>query len=205
MKFGMPELISCPKCEARQWRLTLLSGNTFGAVYYSDGSRHAPKMPDIPFYIHCHDCCVFFKVTDETIKGTASMDSVENIPRTLHLTAEELADALEQGIYNGGTEDIFPLRCMYWRTLNKLRLRMKKISADEDAIYLQNCNELLRLFENSGKDEDLLMKAELCRNIADFKSCKDILEKIKNEKKYVKYIASIKTACDEENIFTVKI
>ena len=49
MTIGTPTIIKCPSCKRLQKRMTLRSGNTFGAIFYSDGTRDAPMLPEIPY------------------------------------------------------------------------------------------------------------------------------------------------------------
>ena len=67
---GLPEYIKCPSCGAYQLRGTLMSGNTVGARYYSDGKSIAPMLPEFPVFVRCHECTAFFKIENTLIEST---------------------------------------------------------------------------------------------------------------------------------------
>ena len=43
-----PTIIECPHCNDKALKAGILSGNTFGAVSWSDGKMVAPMLPDFP-------------------------------------------------------------------------------------------------------------------------------------------------------------
>ena len=43
--FGNAEIVKCPYCGTKKELINLVSGNTFGAVYWSDNKRIAPMLP----------------------------------------------------------------------------------------------------------------------------------------------------------------
>jgi len=46
---GPNEYFKCSKCSQIVSRGSIASGNTFGAVLYSDGNQIAPMLPKFPF------------------------------------------------------------------------------------------------------------------------------------------------------------
>ena len=46
----------CSSCHQLIIEETLMSGNTFGAIYWSDGKREAPMLPKTPWLITCPHC-----------------------------------------------------------------------------------------------------------------------------------------------------
>ncbi|MCP3100609.1 ribosomal protein L7/L12 [Myxococcus sp. K15C18031901] len=59
---GPDVVIACPRCGALHRRWSLASGNTFGAVLWSDGWFEAPMCPLPPWIARCVGCRVFFWV-----------------------------------------------------------------------------------------------------------------------------------------------
>ena len=207
MTIGTPEIIKCPSCKMHQQRTTLNSGNTIGARFFSDGKCIAPMLPEFPFMIKCPKCNIFFKITEKVIvrKLFDFLNQNRDIPHVKFMTAGELQQAIDTGLYNGDKNDIMHLRLMLWRTSNDSFRDGRKDSfenEDKKAAYEHNCREILSFFENDDDDERLLMRSEMHRNIGEFDKCKDLLLKIKEIETYKKYISFIDKACDEKNIFT---
>ena len=46
----------CSACSKYIEQHTIASGNTFGAIYWTDGKRETPMMPDQPWLIMCPHC-----------------------------------------------------------------------------------------------------------------------------------------------------
>ena len=67
---GPTLIITCPKCNAPHRTGTLQSGNTFGAVCWSDGKMVAPMMPEEPTFTKCSACGTFCWVSDMLQIGT---------------------------------------------------------------------------------------------------------------------------------------
>ena len=59
---GPDVVIGCPRCGALHRRGSLASGNTFGAVLWSDGWFEAPMRPPPPLVARCMGCHAFFWV-----------------------------------------------------------------------------------------------------------------------------------------------
>ena len=66
---GNTDVIKCPSCGTLQKRETLASGNTCGAVYYSDGQMDAPMLKAYPYFVQCPSCGVFLKLNKEVVIG----------------------------------------------------------------------------------------------------------------------------------------
>ncbi len=64
MMLGPPAVWTCPRCDATVWLPRLLSGNTFGAVWYSDLKCDATMLPEFPSFSKCPKCGEFFWIDD---------------------------------------------------------------------------------------------------------------------------------------------
>lgn len=219
-----------------QARETIISGNTVGAAFFSDGVRVAPMLPQFPYYVKCPECRAFFKINDAVArKKWSSLDS--NIPYVRFLTIDEYKQAIKSGLYNGNKNDILKLRIALWQAFNGTK---NGSEIDKKTFYEDNCRKILygmgmiphpmfdtiqRLLMSCGfkklsmyistlapgngmklnTDEDLLMCAELWRNIGEFDKCKNLLKKIRLPDKFELYISTINAACDARNTFTVRL
>jgi len=208
----------------------LTSGNTIGAVYYSDGEIVAPLLPDYPDYVKCPACGVLFKIVTAAIVKTMVMgqDSYteaagedHKYPFVKSLTVDEYIKAINNGLYNTGKkgsnewkEDLLSLRIFLWRALNHRAQEdnntaaivkgMKDADDKTKKIYDNNCRQILfSLKEDS--DVNRIMQAEIYRNLGEFDKCKNLLNEIKQPEKYKRYISSISAACEAKNTFTVEV
>lgn len=46
---GNPRIVTCPFCGAQKRLMTLMSGNTIGAKYWSDNKQEAPMLPKVSY------------------------------------------------------------------------------------------------------------------------------------------------------------
>jgi predicted nucleic-acid-binding Zn-ribbon protein len=65
MNIGPDLYYKCPKCGKTSFRGSLLSGNTFGGKFFSDGKLIAPMLPEFPAIIRCKNCKDFYWLSDE--------------------------------------------------------------------------------------------------------------------------------------------
>jgi hypothetical protein len=53
MQFGTTIIKKCLECSGLIKEYTIMSGNTFGAIFWTDGKRDAPMLPDLPWLVKC--------------------------------------------------------------------------------------------------------------------------------------------------------
>ncbi len=58
--FGNAEIVKCPYCGTKKELINLVTGNTFGAVYWSDNKRIAPMLPQASPVQKCPHCKKYF-------------------------------------------------------------------------------------------------------------------------------------------------
>ena len=119
---GPNQIIECPACGKRQLRMSLRSGNTIGARYFSDGKRVADMLPEFPYFVKCPACDVFFKINNKVVVGkTYDREIIEENSKVYlvsFLTIDEYHHAINEGLYNGDENDILSLRLSLWRLYN---------------------------------------------------------------------------------------
>ena len=60
-----PDIIrECPKCKTALAQQTMMSGNTFGARFWTDGKMVAPMSPDSPRLVKCPNCKALFWIDE---------------------------------------------------------------------------------------------------------------------------------------------
>lgn len=57
---GNPKILTCPHCRGKKKVLSLESGNTFGAMMWSDNKRVYPNLPSPSFIQKCPHCGGYF-------------------------------------------------------------------------------------------------------------------------------------------------
>ncbi|WP_169978393.1 hypothetical protein [Tautonia rosea] len=131
MMFGPNRILACPSCETRVSVPTWLSGNTFGAVSFTDGSMIAMHMPDVPRFTRCKGCGTLFWIDERHTGGpepalpdptcgvlvelTDADDTAEQVE---HPTVDDLAEAISLGLASN-SDDELNLRVHFWWAGNK--------------------------------------------------------------------------------------
>jgi len=138
---GPPALVTCPACGAQHHRESLISSNTIGASFYSDGKMVAAMSPDFPIFTKCHSCSALFKITNENYKRANRLEwgcycysddgpiygggSKAPFPFVRFLEIDEYIAAIEQGLCNSApkgseeyNEDLTSLRRLLWWAFN---------------------------------------------------------------------------------------
>jgi len=117
---GPTLLKACPHCSRPFLVPTLTSGNTFGAIQYSDGKTVAPMLPEMPRFHLCWDCGKPFWISEAPELGRTDELSGE-LPRDLQTarvpSADEYLEALQKGLARGEEEER-TLRLGWWWAVN---------------------------------------------------------------------------------------
>ena len=201
MQIGPTYIYKCPECDKLCGRGSLLSGNTFGSTYFSDGKVISPMLPDYPDIVKCKKCKTFFWLEDKNhidyCDGFADFDGFH----VQFLDTDEYFEALNAGIARNKKEELYLRKYLWWsfndRTRNGKDLFLTE---SEKEIYEANCVKLMALFGN--KEQTLV--AELYRNLGNFTECIDTLESIKS--KNIIWLKNIlKNECFKENTLVIEL
>jgi hypothetical protein len=180
-----------------------MSGNTIGADFYSDGSFFAPMMPVFPQITICHDCDTIFWLneTNETGMwhwGEKTNPAWENAVYARFLSIEEYFSALEMNLANNKADEFYIRQQIWWGFNNAHRYKNESnTDASENILWTVNIHKLLGLLDSSNNN-DLIMKAELHRNLGNFDTCLQVLDSIVNPE--VEWLKNIMIkACKAKN------
>jgi hypothetical protein len=158
----------------------MVSGNTFGGIFWSDGFSLSPMMPDIPLFTRCSVCGYIFCLT-RCGQYESEGEEAYSLPDVAHLNIDGLKEAIEKNVYAGQREEIH-LRIRLWWALNKRSFgQHEKVNHITDDLYRENAKKLINLLNEDDEDE-LLTTAELHRNLGEFKKCREIISKITNRR-----------------------
>jgi hypothetical protein len=152
MMLGPDISYKCPKCGKLLAAINLQSGNTFGAVYYSDGKRIASMLPDSPYLVRCSGCNEFFWLNNENENGKINVrtqlaiefDPKKRIEWAKFPNLEDFILALESKIYNDIQQELYIRVRIWWAFNDRVRNKNKIFNSDiEKEIWQDNLNFLL--------------------------------------------------------------
>lgn len=193
MLLGPTEVRACPHCETPFARPTLLSGNTFGATYWTDGSRDAPMMPEQQLIGRCRGCNSLFWIQRTRFLGTFGgldfpvdlMKKREDAPQAWQEarppappSAEDFREAVETGLAEDRDAELLLRRCAWWADNDTWRREYvheppPQPTRDADALAnLQTLHDML----DPGVLDERLFKLEAARHLGRFEEARALLD-----------------------------
>lgn len=184
--FAPSPVIQCPGTEDVRRVMRLSSGNTFGALIWSDGFMLAPGMPDLPQITRCGDSGPIFWVDTARVLGTVSFWAEGGDARWQHaplaraLKGEELLDALAQGLGDTAERERYLRLRAWWAANAQFRQSAVPPGAPSTSDFAPgskaraNLEALTMLFDESVPSERL-MKVEALRELARFDEARALL------------------------------
>lgn len=183
---GPDRVVACPHCGAVARQQTLFSGNTFGAVYWSDGKREAPMLPDLPALTRCHGCRRLYWLQDARQLGELDAPGPrQQVPEEWHRApcaqapdVEDYAEALTGGLASDRHREQY-LRVRLWWAINDL-VRGRpgaEIPAEYRDLFYENLRGLFALLDEDNPAERV-PKAEVAREAGDFAEALRLLEEV---------------------------
>lgn len=218
-----PEYIyKCPKCGNLLKNESVMSGNTFGAKFYSDGKAISPMLPENIILTSCKKCDAMFWLSQLKELGFIGWDTSENpgwenADELKLLTITEYLNALKIGIAKDKKSEIFIREQIWWLYNDRIR-NDQKIFKDEndELIYIENINRLKQLVKpsiiisiikaifNRNVNKQKLTLAELNRNLGNFEDCMKILKSV-DDKVLNVYRDKIMHECSKNNKYVFEI
>lgn len=196
MIIGKPIIIKCPACDASHTRTGILSGNTFGGVFWSDGSFFAPMLPDQVVFTRCTKCNSIFNINNAPNHEALKYEDADGLPSVDHLTKEDLLKAIAENVFINKNEELY-LRKRLWQKMNKHPWKGEKPSLFAiSPEYRQNAEALINLLNKSSEDEILII-AELHRNLCNFNECINFIKKL-SDTRTEERILQIENACKKK-------
>ena len=228
MTIGPYYFYKCPFCGNTLKNRSIMSGNTFGAKFYSDGSRIAPMLPDIPNLTKCNKCDNIVWLSDLEELGEKNVSSNadysdhpewRNIDCVKHLQIYDLWCALKtlpktRKSAKQKQREIFIRQRIWWKYNNGADLTEIDAWSDDcrnfdvgknlatiDRWY-ENCRDLLDLLDPKDNDQ-CCMAAELNRNLCNFSKCLELIKKL--PEKYITFKIKMMEECSNINPLTVEL
>ena len=204
-------LIGCPCCGHPKKMTTMMSGNTFGASFWSDGVKVFPMILSYPDVIQCKMCYSFFwfqdkleiNISEFTKLGYKIARGADHVKK---LSVNQYYEAIESNFCK--TPDVEKkLRISAWRRWNDMLRGNGDMSVfstpDRQFLWKDNLNKLLNFLDDD-VEIDCLIKGEILRNLSRFEEAKDILYKIKNPE-LQNLISQLISFCDNNEFMLKRI
>ncbi|MEA5111124.1 hypothetical protein SDC9_26643 [bioreactor metagenome] len=154
-----------------------MSGNTFGGIFWSDGSYFAPMLPDLPVFTRCTGCGEILNIFKARHEEAGSWEEADGLPSVGHLSPEDIREALESGRYQDAEEMIYLRRRLWWSMNDHPYGDETPTATEVTGEYRDNAIALMSLLSGESNG-DLITKAELYRNLGDYEMCLETLTKI---------------------------
>jgi hypothetical protein len=164
----------CPKCKKTVAQSTMLSGNTAGARYWTDGRMIAPMLPDEPWLVRCpHDGHLFWVEQGKKL-GYYSERLAKKWPQTKALEDATLNDyykMLQTRNLSRKKKKYLHLYIL-WLENDKRRESKKPVELSSQA---KKSLETFSALLNKKNPSDRLFKAEIARELKQFDLCLQLL------------------------------
>jgi hypothetical protein len=204
-----PQLIyQCPACKGLLAKGSLMSGNTFGGTFYSDGRFFAPMLPQFPQISKCAECNHIFWLNEKNLMETIDWNDpdfnrFEKVPDADFLRLEDYIQLIQQKFYMDSEEERF-LRFEVWRGFNDKKRAGKELwnSENEQLIWQENLETLITLIQPEWEQESLTL-AELHRNFGRFEKALEILSEIR-DKRHKETVQKLMAECRKKNKEVIK-
>ncbi len=181
-----PVTFKCPNCNELYNYISFISGNTIGAIYYSDGFILAPMYPNVQKLTKCGICDQFFWLKDENIYSDENIFSkTSDAPQ---MTVFDYIEYLEVNPTLSPNDELYirqQIRFLFNHTMSN--------EITNKVLYISNQNLWLILdlyYRNYGFENNLFTIAEIYRNLKQFDKSIELFNKFRisaseNEKRIV--------------------
>ncbi|HZY82389.1 MAG TPA: hypothetical protein VFE50_22845 [Cyclobacteriaceae bacterium] len=185
MEAEIPSLVACPHCGTRFFKEEWVSYNTFGATLWSDGVLVGPGVPSFTSpYGKCTQCGGFFSTEKSRVKGKVTEADLDSAKR---LKSPSITDYFTILANDNLIPDLpkrreMKLRSLVWYACNDVvRYKQENPDLPGKAARQENMEKLAALLEDSDEPEDMLMVAELYRQLGKFSLARQTLSKVTSE------------------------
>lgn len=166
----------CSECSGLIEEPTIISGNTFGATYWTDGKRDAPMLPDPPWLVKCPYCQAPIWIDEQQeIDEVDPFGDIGTDKEAKPCRVPELQDyftELKQSNLDRTKEQYIRLRV--WWAGNDKRRRAGDIKENLSSNEVENLEALFNILDSSD-DNDRIMMAEIKRELCQFEDAEIIL------------------------------
>jgi hypothetical protein len=190
-----PDLVkACPACGRLIRQKTLMSGNTFGALTWTDGYQVAPMLPSYPSMVKCN-CGNFFWLEDVESVGEIPFsardvpEEWEAAPEATKLSLNEYREALSMGVGTSPEKERYLRVKLWWKINDKRRQNPLEVPPEYQSLFRENLERLLEILSAESPGQKI-MNAEILRELGRFEESIELLKTI-TENEFAEYIKSL--------------
>ena len=177
------EIVTCPFCGKQKELLSLISGNTFGAVLWSDGKQIAPMLPKVSPVQKCPRCRKYYlyynqpiKIADHESFTTGDLSYQEWKEAFVQLNADPSLDDKDRSIIYMRLIQAFNDR--YYRGPAPEIYTKETTPPQEEYAFIVQVIDSFIAYAKWGTPSAKLLKAELFREAGHFSQCRQTLQSI---------------------------
>lgn len=178
MNPGKAKIIKCPFCGEEKELMTLVSGNTCGARWWSDGKMIAPMLPQTSPVQKCPKCGKYY------FEFLQPYEESENWSFELgEMSYQEWKKAYQQFLNDNVQEELL-LSVEFWLIQaynDNYRGSSEFVLPEEDVAFVAGIIKEYVAKQNWNGNNSLLLKAELCREAGEMEDCCKVLSSIDQE------------------------
>ncbi len=179
---GPDYVYRCPNCSALASQSSISSGNTFGAVYWSDAKREAPMLPERPALVACPSCKTYLWIESLELVGEvdwyhrdSSPAEWAKAPRFRSPDGNDFVRALNAGLGDTPEREQY-IRIRLWWSLNDAYRKDDAPRGRRDRTFLDNLGRLGLLLDGSANDT--LLRVEIERESSNFERAIQLCDKL---------------------------
>lgn len=178
-------IIACPYCDAPARVFQLISGNTFGAITWTDGWVDAPMMPRAPRITRCAHCRKIYWAGTARQLGFVSLGDTseaagafKDAPHAGPLSEADCFEALRDGL--APTTDLeLELRVFaWWRGNDAFREPAHSPGHLTSPDAIANAERVVELTADTYEEDLALFRAEALRHLGRFDEARTTLDRV---------------------------
>ena len=176
---GSTLIVKAPGCQNPVKFSTIASGNTFGAVYWTDGKRDARMLPDEPWLrkspsegvMFWSDECEEIGQIDFCSRGSEKPEW-EDLDYAVEPSEDDYVVALQSGLVSTPEKERYIRMRLWWRGNDPIR----RGEITELSVAHQDNLKCFEAILSEGDDNQRLMKAEVLRHLSRFDDALRLLD-----------------------------
>lgn len=200
---GNSQILTCPFCGGEKQIMSLASGNTFGAEFWSDNKQIAPMLPEISYIQKCPHCGKYYIRGRQEVKYAKDSSSFDQGL----LSFSEMKDAYKQLSDEGfeNLEEEISVRMMMFHSFNDYYYRREEKKSVIISDFEQFVEQGKWLIENV--ITDTILKAEFYREIGEMDKAKELLENFTSDDEFLQEICQsikVKIVTNDTKVFRIR-
>lgn len=200
---GNSQILTCPYCGGEKQIMSLASGNTFGAEFWSDNKQIAPMLPEISYIQKCPHCGKYYIRGRQEIKYAKDSSSFDQGLLSFSEMKEAYKQLSDEGFEN--LEEEISVRMMMFHSFNDYYYRREEKMSVNISDFEQFVEQGKWLIENV--ITDTILKAEFYREIGEMDKAKELLEDFTSDDEFLQEICQsikVKIVTNDTKVFRIR-